>query len=47
MNESQNAIALEGTSPRVAAVMISVLAGIAAFCGLLIVLTFEATLPRL
>ncbi len=47
MNESQNAIALEGTSPRVAAVMISVLAGIAAFCGLLIVLTFEATLPTI
>lgn len=47
MNESQNAAALEGTSPQVAVTMICVLAGIAAFCGLLIVLTYEATLPTI
>jgi|TARA_Y100000310_G_C20570278_1_gene757642 electron transport complex protein RnfG len=47
MNESHTSVALEGTSPKVAAVMISVLASIAAFCGLLIVLTFEATLPTI
>jgi len=47
MSESDNTAAMEGTSPRVAAMMISVLAGIAAFCGLLIVLTFEATLPAI
>jgi len=47
MSESENAIAMEGTSPRVAAIMISVLAGIAAFCGLLIVMTYEATLPTI
>lgn len=47
MNEPDNAVAIEGTSRRIAASMIVVLAGIAAFCGLLIVLTYEATLPTI
>lgn len=47
MNESQNAAAIDGTSSKVAVTMICVLAGIAAFCGLLIVLTYEATLPTI
>ena len=44
-DQQQNGAALEGTSPRVATMMLSVMAGIAAFCGLLIVTTFELTRP--
>lgn len=43
--DTNNAPPLEGTGSRVAVMMLSVLAGIAALCGLLIVSTFQLTEP--
>jgi electron transport complex protein RnfG len=46
-DQEENSAALEGTSSRVAVMMVSVMVGIAAVCGLLIVFTYEATLPTI
>lgn len=46
-DNEKNAAALEGTDSRVAVRMVGVMVGIAAICGLLIVFTYEATLPTI